>query len=1094
MDPLTRTLLAGLRPLFTAAADPAALRTLLAQLGVELEDSSQLGPDGPLGGLLEPLGSLAGDVEELRIDLEQPADVGTALAVAGRVPSVVADVLAVTRALEDAPSLLADADVPDELRDPAVWRAATERLPGVLLAQAFQRESPGVYLILRALGVVAIDSPAAAGELRWSALSGAVSDPAGALASSLSWGEAELDAEALAELLFAASDALALPLSANSEDGVPGGRSSYELPLASGDLPGAGFVESGVLIEPHDDGGAPGLAIAPYALGDAPGLIDLGGGRYIEIGPAASEAARLILAPGAAPRLDGPGSGLDVAVGATFAQPVLVFGVPGLGVSATGFRLAGRVVDGAVEVELGTAPGLTVGLSLGNDSFMRSLLGDATDVTVDAGMIWRQGSALRFSAGADLSFELPLTITLGPITIERIAVGVELGEVLGLSVTASIGAALGPITVVVDGVGIAGTLEAVDGAPMCPSVRVVPPDGLGLGVDVAGIVSGGGFLDLDPEIGRYAGVGELDVLGVGLVATGILDTQVPSSPLGWSLFLSLAARFPAVQLGFGFTLNGVGGLVGIERGLDDDALGEAVRSGSLDAILFPENAIADAALILSEIDSIFPSAAGQYVFGPIVKVGWGTPTVVELDAGVAIQLPDPLTVSLLGALSAVLPREDTPILELHVNFAGTINLTEGTLKVDASLTGSQVAGLLVTGDMAVRTAFLDNPTFLVAFGGFHPAFDPPADFPDLDKVGVALDTGDALRVTLGGYFALTSNSVQVGARADLWAGGDGFTIEGGTSFNALITFEPFSFSIGMRVWVSVTAGGFELLGVLLSGKLSGPNPWKVHGVAEFRLLGVKTRFSVDESFGELANEGPPEQADPAQLVRDALGLEDAWTAVPPTGPSPVVLGANAADGALHPSGRVQVLQRLLPLDVEIECYGAAELVGDDIVSVDAVGFAAGDVEDAVDWFASAQYFLLSEDEKLTAPSFAQMKGGLVMGGSGADAPAAAEAVFDHEIGYRDPLGRAKAAAAGVTIVAGRDETMTRALGARTTSTPKLRYSIAEPLWTVANPDTARSTGAVPAAGTGFYSARTAMAKRPGTPAVLVPAYEAELIG
>ena len=64
-------------------------------------------------------------------------------------------------------------------------------------------------------------------------------------------------------------------------------------------------------------------------------------------------------------------------MGATFAQPVLVFGVPGLGVSATGFRLAGRLVDGAVEVELGTAPGLTVGLSLGNDSFMRSLLGDA---------------------------------------------------------------------------------------------------------------------------------------------------------------------------------------------------------------------------------------------------------------------------------------------------------------------------------------------------------------------------------------------------------------------------------------------------------------------------------------------------------------------------------------------------------------------------------------------------------------------------------------------------------------------------------------------------------------------------------------------
>jgi hypothetical protein len=161
--------------------------------------------------------------------------------------------------------------------------------------------------------------------------------------------------------------------------------------------------------------------------------------------------------------------------------------------------------------------------------------------------------------------------------------------------------------------------------------------------------------------------------------------------------------------------------------------------------------------------------------------------------------------------------------------------------------------------------------------------------------------------------------------------------------------------------------------------------------------------------------------------------------------------------------------------------------------VDAVGFTAGDVEDAVDWFASAQYFVLSEDEKLTSPSFTQMKAGLVMGGSAAAAPAAAEAVFDHELGYRDPQGRVEAAGA-VIVVEGRDETVTRALGARATSTPKLRYSIEEPLWTVANPDTARSTGAVPAAGTGFYAARTAMAKRPGTAAVLIPAYETELIG
>ncbi len=606
------------------------------------------------------------------------------------------------------------------------------------------------------------------------------------------------------------------------------------------------------------------------------------------------------------------------------------------------------------------------------------------------------------------------------------------------------------------------------------------------------MLSGGGFLDLDPEIGRYAGVGELSVVGVGIVAIGILDTQIPGAPDAWSLFFSLSASFTSIPLGFGFTLNGVGGLVGVDRGLDEDALGEAVRCGSLDAILFPENPIADAGLILSEIDSVFPGARGQYVFGPIVKIGWGAPTLIEIDAGVVVQLPEPLTISLLGALHAVLPREELPILELHVNFAGTVNVTEGTLKIDASLSGSQVAGLLITGDMAVRLALLDDPTFLVAFGGFHPRFVAPDDFPELDPVGVALDTGEALRVSLGGYFALTSNSVQFGARADLWAGAEGFSIEGGTSFDALFTFDPFSLSIRLRVWVSVLAGDNELLGVLLKGTLSGPNPWKVAAVAEFRLLGLAVRFEVDESFGELANEGPPENADPAQLVREALRLEDAWSALGPPGDDPVLVRDAGGGPAVHPSGRVQVTQRLVPLDTTLECYGNSGLVGDDVVAVEAVGFAGDEVEDVLDWFASAQYFLLDEDEKLVAPSFTQMKAGLVIGGSGADAPAPSELTFDHESAYRDPDGRPSEPATDAGPVNARDEAMTRALG--TIGSLTARYTVAEVLWTATDADSGRSTGATPPTGSEYFAARTALARRDPLGSLLVPAYEAELLG
>jgi hypothetical protein len=756
-----------------------------------------------------------------------------------------------------------------------------------------------------------------------------------------------------------------------------------------------------------------------------------------------------------------------------------------------------------VELELGVQPdGLALVLSAGSlDGFLGSVLGTAeARIDVPFGLSWSNRTGVGLATGVGFELSLYPEISVGGVRVDRVDLALALATgaepELAVRAAAAVSGQLGPVSFVADALGAELPIAFVDGnaGPLDISFGFVLPTGLGLGVDVAGVVSGGGFLDIDREIGRYAGIGELEVLGVGIVATGILETKIPGAPGEWSLFLSLAARFTGIQLGFGFTLNGVGGLVGIDRGLDDDALGEAVRSGSLDSIMFPEDPIANATQILSQIDAVFPVARGQYVFGPIVKIGWGTPALIELDAGVVIQLPEPLTISLLGALSAVLPREETPILELHVNFAGTLNVTEGTLEVDASLTGSQVAGFLITGDMAVRAAFLDDPSFLVAFGGFHPQFEPPADFPDLDPVGVALDTGDALRVSVGGYFALTSNTVQFGARADLWAGAEGFSVEGGTSFDALFTFEPFSFSIAMRFWVSVLAGENELLGVLLKGQLSGPNPWKVAGVAEFRLLGLEKRFEVDESFGELANEGPPEQADPAQLVRDALALEDAWSTLGPSGDEPVLVRDPGVGLWLHPSGRVQVTQRLVPLDTTIECYGNAELVGDDLVSVEAVGFAGDDVEDVVESFASAQYFILDEDEKLSAPSFTEMKAGLVMGGAGADAPEPREATFDHEIVYRDPNGRDDESDAVLGIVSARDEALTRALGARAAAARTVRYSVEEPLWIVANADSGRSIGATPSAGVDYFAARTAMADRDAARSLLVPAYEEELVG
>src|SRR4029077_2772120 len=109
-------------------------------------------------------------------------------------------------------------------------------------------------------------------------------------------------------------------------------------------------------------------------------------------------------------------------------------------------------------------------------------------------------------------------------------------------------------------------------------VSFKPPNGVGLSVD-AGIVKGGGFLYIDTERGQYAGALELTFAGfLSLKAIGIITTRMPDGSPGFSLLILVTAEFgTGLQLGWGFTLLGVGGLLGLNRTMRLDALAEGVR-------------------------------------------------------------------------------------------------------------------------------------------------------------------------------------------------------------------------------------------------------------------------------------------------------------------------------------------------------------------------------------------------------------------------------------------------------------------------------------------------------------------------------------
>ena len=78
------------------------------------------------------------------------------------------------------------------------------------------------------------------------------------------------------------------------------------------------------------------------------------------------------------------------------------------------------------------------------------------------------------------------------------------------------------------------------------SLGFAPPKGIGIQVK-SDIISGGGFLELDFDNHRYAGVLAfkipLEKREIGLVAVGLINTRLPNGEKGFSMLISIGVFF-----------------------------------------------------------------------------------------------------------------------------------------------------------------------------------------------------------------------------------------------------------------------------------------------------------------------------------------------------------------------------------------------------------------------------------------------------------------------------------------------------------------------------------------------------------------------
>jgi hypothetical protein len=693
--------------------------------------------------------------------------------------------------------------------------------------------------------------------------------------------------------------------------------------------------------------------------------------------------------------------------------PLVIFGqTGGSGLFATSFAFnAGVQATWNVASSTATAePVISVKITGGKlvidtsnaDGFIADVTsGISVNATFELSATWAPETGIHVDGGAQLQVNLPLHLTLGPITVPTIyLVGGLSGSGLSLELSVALGLTLGPIQASVDRIGLTGLL-AFPGSggnlgPANLSLAFKPPNGLGLAID-AGVAAGGGYIFFDPDKGQYAGVLDVSILDtVQVKVIAVVDTIMPDGSKGFAFLLVITFDFPPIQLGFGFTLNGVGGLGGVNRTMSIDALHAGFRAHTLNSILFPPDPVANAPQIISNIRSFFPVAPGRYVFGPMFEVGWGTPTLITLAIGVILEVPDPIRIALLGLIDAGLPTEDAALIALHIDVLGTLDFGTKMFELDGSLYDSRVLIFSLAGDLLFRLCWGDNPIFIFSLGGFNPHFNTAGlNLPAMNRLSVSIGNGDNPRISANSYFAITSNTLQFGANVEAYAAAGGFAIHGYLGFDVLIIFSPFSFEFDFSAGFDVSFEGTNLLGLNVDGLFSGPRPWHLHGDASIDILFFSVSASVNLTWGDSTPVTVPSKPVLPDLVA-ALSAPSSWSAALPDGVTQAVsLSTPKPDDTtlrVHPLGTLSVKENVVPLDIPITKYGNATPSDGNYFSISDVQ-VNGQEETRTsipDYFATGQFQTLSDADKLSLPSFEDYDAGVSIGApavlTGAESP------------------------------------------------------------------------------------------------------------
>ncbi len=507
----------------------------------------------------------------------------------------------------------------------------------------------------------------------------------------------------------------------------------------------------------------------------------------------------------------------------------------------------------------------------------------------------------------------------------------------------------------------------------------MPPDAFQAALD-AGPVRGGGAILVDGD--HLAG---LLSARVGTIEVAALASLARTPAGGPSFLAALSAGFtPGLQLGFGFQINRIGGIIGVERAIDPPAIAARLKEGTAAAVLFPLDAGPAARAALQAADRIFVPAAGSAVAGPTVRLAWlevAGAGFASVDAAVLVQVPGP-RIAIVGVFNASIPGA-TSLLRLRADLAGVLDFPAERATVDASLHDSGALGIFtVYGDLAFATSWGATPYVVMSLGGFYPGFRPePAQIRPLARLGMALDNPlPGLRLRAEGYLAATSNTLQVGGRLDVGIDAGIASVHGFLGVDAIIQFTPFAFRAQTTGGLDVHFLGETFCGFRFDGEMAGPGPVTLRGK-----ITVET-FIKDFDWEDTFVFGRPD-APPGIPPKRAIELLQAEAFGPGNvraiggADGSVMLGApdrQREHAVVAPLGGIAWAQHRVPFELALD-----RVDGTPLGSVQRVAASAPDQTGVEkERFAPGSYLTLTQALALAVPSYDILPAGVSVGAGG----------------------------------------------------------------------------------------------------------------